>query len=84
MDDWHTEVTQEVNLGHIDFIYNLVTQIIQLYESARGPIQECLSTYFYEETVLEVVKSKIDSKLKITNLIMDKVQNVKSFMQNKE
>eukprot|EP00111_Clytia_hemisphaerica_P002382 TCONS_00006804-protein len=79
MDDWHTEVTQEVNLGHIDFIYNLVTQIIQLYESIRGPIQECLSTYFYEETALEVVKSKIDSKLKVINLIMDKVQTVKSF-----
>ena len=83
MNDWHTEVIKDVNLGHIDFIFNLIIQTIQLYESIRSSIQECLSCYFFDETVQEIVKTKIDSKLKLTNSTMEKVQLVKQFMQAK-
>lgn len=83
MSDWHTEVVKDVNLGHIDFIYNLITQTVQLYESTRSPIQECLSYHFFDETVQEIVKTKIDNKLKLTNSAMLKVQMVKQFMEEK-
>ena len=83
MNEWQTSVTEDVNLGHIDFIYNLVTDIVQLYESTRTPIQECLSYHFFDETVREIVLTKIDSKLKITTSTMQKIQSVKHFMEKK-
>jgi len=83
MDDWHVETVCDVNLGHIQFIHNSIMQIIQLYENTRGPIQECLSNHFYEATGQEVVKSKIDSKLKIITSILEKVQTVKLMMDTK-
>lgn len=78
MDLWHTEVTKDINLGHIEYICSLLRQSIQTYESIRAPLLECLSFHFHEETVREFVKTKIEGKLKQALELLSKAQNVKN------
>lgn len=78
MDAWHTEVSKELNFGHLEYICTILNQSYQIYESIRGPLLECLSFHFYEETVREFVKVKLESKLTKTLEMLGQVQAQKS------
>lgn len=83
MDSWHTEYSREINPGHIEYICLLLSQAIQTYESVRGPLLECLSYHFHEETVQEFVQAKIEAKLKYPIKLLRRAQNVKiGFMKS--
>lgn len=78
MDSWRIEVSKELNFGHLEYICTILNQSLQIYESIRGPLLECLSFHFYEETVREFVKVKLDSKLKKGLEMLNLVQTNKA------
>ena len=82
MDAWHVEIKKEVNVGHFDYNCTLLSQAIQTYEGIRGQVLECLSFHYYEDTVCEFVKVKIESSLTKALDMLAKIESVKSFQSN--
>ena len=63
---------------HLEYICSILNQSYQIYESIRGPLLECLSFHYYEETVREFVKVKLESKLSKTLDMLGTVQALKT------
>lgn len=78
IDSWHVDVVKQINYGHLEYISSLLNRSISSYEAIRSPLLECLSYHFYEETIQEFVKVKVDSKLKKAMDLLTKVQSVES------
>ncbi|XP_065647471.1 hexosaminidase D [Hydra vulgaris] len=77
VDMWHAESIKELNFGHLAYISNVLNQIVQTYNSIKSPLQECLSGIFYEDTVQEFVKVKVDAKLKKCINLISNVEDAK-------
>lgn len=68
MDTWHIEVKKDVNICHTEFACSMLNCALQIYESVRSPLQECLSFHFDSNTVEEFIIVKVNSQ---TNKVLD-------------
>ena len=64
MDTWHIEVKKDVNICHTEFSCTMLNYALQIYESVRSPLQECLSFHFDSDTVEEFIVVKVNSQTK--------------------
>jgi len=77
MDSWHVDIVKEINIGHLDYAGSLLNTSIQTFESVRNLIVECLSFHFYQDTVREFMKVKLEGNRDKAIELLGKIESVK-------